>query len=536
MPGSAHRIAAVAAVLVLVLCGATPAQAAPSHAEITGSGSSWAANAVNQWISDVSKNGLQVVYTSAGSATGRQQFADVSTDFAVSDIPYQGTDPETGLQDTSMGRQYAYLPIVAGGTSFPYHLGNGANQIKNLRLSGKTLAEIFTNKITNWDDPQIAADNNHQLHLPNLPIIPVVHAEGSGDTAQFSQYLEADYPSLWNPYNQVDSFTEYWPRKGAQVAQNGSDGVMNFIASGAGNGTIGYDEYSYPLLSGFPVAKLENSAGYFTAPTQYNVAVALTQAKINEDKTSINYLTQTLTNVYTYSDPRTYPLSSYSYAIIPTGNNTQETHTNTTAKRQTIADFLYNSICQGQQEIGPIGYSALPVNLVEAGFDQIAKLNAADPGVDLNKENVSTCHNPTFIPGQPNVNHLAVIAPKPPACDKINAGPCAAGVGLANANPVNGKAPVNPNSAAGGQSSAAAGASASASASVDPNTGQLVTAGTNSGPSASGAAAEGVATNLAETADSSPLDSVLGVLAVALLLAVLVVPPVLTRYLAGRRA
>jgi phosphate transport system substrate-binding protein len=51
----------------------------------------------------------------------------------------------------------------------------------------------------------------------------------------------------------------------------------------------------------------------------------------------------------------------------------------TTAKRQTLADFLYYSICQGQKEMGPIGYSPLPINLVQAGFEQIAKLKTADP-------------------------------------------------------------------------------------------------------------------------------------------------------------
>ncbi len=541
MPRHLVRAGAVALAFgLVVLSGTVPAGAAASHAEITGSGSSWAANAVTQWIADVNKNGLQVVYTSAGSATGRQQFAEQSTDFGVSDIPYQGNDPQTGLQDTSLGRQYAYLPIVAGGTSFPYHLGNGASQIKNLRLSGKTLALIFTNQITNWDDPAIAADNNGQLKLPNLPIIPVVHAEGSGDTAQFTQYLQTVYPTIWDPYNKVASFTEYWPRKGAQVAQNGSDGVMNFVASGAGNGTIGYDEYSYPLLSGFPVAKLENAAGYFTAPTQYNVAVALTQAQINNDKTSINYLTQTLTNVYSYNDPRTYPLSSYSYAIIPTGNNTVEKHTGTTAKRQTIADFLTDAICTGQGEIGPIGYSALPVNLVEAGFDQIAKLGQADPGVVLSPKPVASCHNPTFDPTNLALNELAVIAPQPPACDKSGAGPCAAGVGLANSNPVNGQAPANSNSGAtGGTGTATAGASASAgpsaSASVDPVTGQII----STNPTAAGGSgepAEGSATTLANAADTSGIDSALGVLAVILLLAVLVLPVLVNRYLASRRS
>ena len=32
---------------------------------------------------------------------------------------------------------------------------------------------------------------------------------------------------------------------------------MNFVASAAANGTIGYDEYSYPLDKNYPVVKIE---------------------------------------------------------------------------------------------------------------------------------------------------------------------------------------------------------------------------------------------------------------------------------------
>ena len=52
-------------------------------------------------------------------------------------------------------------------------------------------------------------------------------------------------------------------------------------------------------------------------PSASNVAVALTQAQINEDSNSPNFLQQDLDNVYTYTDPRSYPLSSYSYLIVP---------------------------------------------------------------------------------------------------------------------------------------------------------------------------------------------------------------------------
>ena len=168
-------VVAVLASLLLVLT-AQSSQAVP-HAKIEGSGSSWAANAVTQWIADVTSSGLQVVFTSQGSAQGRKDFANNTTDFAVSDIGFRGVDPATGDQDTNQGRAYAYLPIVAGGTSFPYNLSFGGKRITDLRLSGATLAKIFTNQITMWNDPAITADNNgRKLHA--ITIVPLVHSEG----------------------------------------------------------------------------------------------------------------------------------------------------------------------------------------------------------------------------------------------------------------------------------------------------------------------------------------------------------------------
>ena len=38
----------------------------------------------------------------------------------------------------------------------------------------------------------------------------------------------------------------------------------------------------------------------------------------------------------------------------------------TTAKRQTLVDFMYYSLCEGQAKAGPYGYSPLPLNLVQA--------------------------------------------------------------------------------------------------------------------------------------------------------------------------
>ena len=570
-PGRARLRALAASLIVPLLSLFTPATAgAAVTQQIQGDGSTWAQNAVTQWIADTQQQeGLQVVFTGTGSAQGRQDFANGTVDFAVSDIGYQGHDPVTGSVDSS-SRPYVYVPIVAGGTAFPYHVVEAGQLVRNIRLSGLTIAKIFTNQITNWNDPAITADNNGR-QLPSLPIIPVVHSEGAGSTAQFTTWLAQQYPSVWKSFAGYSSFTEYYPRQGQQVAQNGSDGVMNFLTSAAANGAIGYDEYSYALAKNYPAIKVQNAAGYYTLPTQYNVAVALTQAQINTDKSSPDYLLQNLTNVYTYNDPRTYPLSSYSYGIIPTSGS--DTRMNT-AKRQTLADYLGYSTCQGQAEIGPIGYSPLPVNLVQASFDQVQTLHTADPNVDVTHETVQQCHNPTFDPNNPNSNYLATIAPQPPACDKSGAGPCDSTAGTANSNPVAGKAPTaTGTSAAGGSTTAtgakATGGGASAAAggggssavgstsggvtsgsaatsagatpvtSIDPQTGAVVTVGGSTAGSSSGsdlpAAADVLTpTLLAASSGGGVSHGLLTALIVVALLALIALPPLTVRTLRRR--
>ena len=143
--------AAIAFAGIVTLITSPPAGAESGYEQIDGSGSSWAALAVQQWINDESSS-MQVVYTPSGSAQGRTDFANAQNDFAISDIGYQGENKQTGVNDAS-NRPYAYLPIVGGATAFAYNIVVRGNRVENLRLSGLTLAKIFTDQITNWDDP-----------------------------------------------------------------------------------------------------------------------------------------------------------------------------------------------------------------------------------------------------------------------------------------------------------------------------------------------------------------------------------------------
>ncbi|HTR69527.1 MAG TPA: substrate-binding domain-containing protein [Mycobacteriales bacterium] len=536
-----RTIGALALVVAPVLAVGGVASATSSHTLIQGSGSSWAANAVNQWVADVKAQGMEVVYNPSGDAAGRQDYANRTSDFAVTSLGYQGIDHVTGVSDTSQGRPYAYLPIAAGGTAFPYQIRVHGIQVRNLRLSGQTLAKIFTNQITNWDNKEITADNDGHA-LPSLPITPVVQSEGSGSTAQLTRYFGREFPSVWRSFNGGSSaMTEYFPRAGNQIAQNGSDGAMNYVSSKQANGSIGYVEYSYALSQNYPVVKMLNSAGYYTLPTQFNVAVALEKAQINMDKSSPNYLLQNLDNVYVDKDPRTYPLSSYVYEIEPTGTHSQDSKM-TTAKRQTIADFTYYSICQGQKEIGPIGYSPLPVNLVEAGFGQLAKLKKADSKVNLSSRSVRTCDNPTFVKGHPSSNYLAKIAPLPPSCDKVGHTPCAANVTPTGTQQVHNPA----NGHSGGTNHLTIGANHSGGGATGG--GHVATGGSRGGGGSTGGtavAASGGGTQSADESVTEPaslagyrsphLTAVLAPLAVLLILAILILPPVIAYRMSGRQ-
>ncbi|WP_244931708.1 substrate-binding domain-containing protein [Nocardioides sp. W7] len=493
------------------------------YAQIEGTGSTWSSLIVDQWIADVSANGMKVVYTGGGSSKGRKDFSLKSTDFAISEIPYQGTD-EQGNADTSAGREYAYLPIVAGGTAFTYQLKIGNKRVDNLRLSGDTLTKIFTNKITSWDDPAIAKDNNGRS-FPKLPITPVVRSDGSGTTAQFTTWMDKAHPADWRAFFGKAGLTSYFPRKGRAVSQSGSDQVMNYIASNAGNGTIGYVEYAYPLDKDFPVVKVLNQAGYFVEPTEFNTAVALTKAKINEDKASQLYLTQILDGVYTNPDPRAYPISSYSYMVIPTGATDTRM---STAKRQTLADFMFYSLCSGQSKAGAYGYSPLPVNLVQAGFEQLAKLKVADPAVELSNRDVKSCNNPTFDGKNLRKNLLAEKAPQPAACDKAGAGPCGTKTGTGQPSTDQPAAPADEAApAAGGEVPAADPGAApveAAPAVVDPVTGEsTVPVASTTGETST----EAIYANPTELSADRPGDAkAFSLLAVALLIGLVVLPGV----------
>ncbi|MFI1768666.1 phosphate ABC transporter substrate-binding protein PstS [Streptomyces sp. NPDC020800] len=542
-----RRLGILAALMgILGTLTGTPASA-ENYTPIAGAGSTWAENAVDEWRRAVNQYGMRISYAGMGSSDGRRQFLSGTVDFAVSDIPFQTHPTDGSAAERPAPGSYAYMPIVAGGTVFMYHLTVNGRRVTNLRLSGDVVTKIFTGVVRFWDDPVIRADNPG-LQLPHRTVVPVVRSDGSGSTAQFTLWMANQHRALWQAYcrkvgrSGACGQTSNYPTVSGMIAQSGDLGVAGYVAQNYGEGAIGYVNYSYALNAHYPVAKVLNHAGYYTEPTPQNVAVSLLKARINTNKSSPDYLTQQLDGVYNDTDRRNYPLSSYSYMILPL----KVQGTFTPIKGRTLGAFSYYFMCQGQQQAPQLGYSPLPINLVRAGFDQIRRI----PGVQAQNINIRRCNNPTFTPS--GRNRLAETAPYPKPCDKKGAAPCTTGSGGAKSGSggdggqgggAAGGSTGGGTSAAGGSGTGGPGGSStggSGGPSVDPDTGQTLAPGGSSG---GGAGAGGTVTG-GTVALAQPVAVATGhgwtgtqtlmLLAAFLVLGLLLLPSVVSRLVGSR--
>ncbi|MEV4626544.1 phosphate ABC transporter substrate-binding protein PstS [Micromonospora sp. NPDC049523] len=496
---------------------AAPAPSGRNYVAVSGSGSTWSENALNAWRAAVRQQGMTINYSGGGSTVGRNNFREGTVDYAVSEIPY-------GLEGDGSTRKYAYMPIVAGGTSFMYNLKIGGKRVTNLRLSGEVITKIFTGAIKQWDDAAIKADNPG-LALPSRKIIPVVRSDGSGTTAQFVIWMNSQHPGIWRPYctalrneQQCNVLSNFPTKPGAGfVGQSQSNGVSSYVAQPYAEGAITYVEYSYALKNQFPVAKVLNSAGYYIEPRATSVAVALTKAEIDRVD-----LTQKLGGVYSNSDKRSYPLSSYSYMIIPIALESGLT----LDKGYTLAKFAYYFLCTGQQSADSLGYSPLPKNLVEAGLLQVERI----PGAVHEDIKIENCKNPTFSPDGTNL--LVRNAKDPEPCDQRGPTQCVTGTGGARQNTAT--SGNSQNSTGGGNTGTGATnqnntpgtaqPTTGAPAAVDPDTGEVIGGGDGGGEQF----VAGVPVSL-DGEGGWQLRHTMMVLAALLLIALVVGPPLIFR-------
>jgi phosphate transport system substrate-binding protein len=197
-------------------------------AEITGAGASFPYPIYLKWSSEYSNaTGKQVNYQSIGSGAGIKQIEANVVTFGATDMPLKPEDLEKN--------NLVQFPTVVGGVVPVVNLDNVA--AGQLVLDGDTLAKIYLGQIKKWDDAAIRALNPHAT-LPNLPIVVVRRADGSGTTFVFTHYL-SQVNADWK--NSVGEGTAIEFPVG--IGAKGNDGVSSNVQQT--KGAIGYVEYAY---------------------------------------------------------------------------------------------------------------------------------------------------------------------------------------------------------------------------------------------------------------------------------------------------
>ena len=115
------------------------------------------------------------------------------------------------------------------------------------------------------------------------------------------------------------------------------------------------------------------ASGYFVLPNAVNVSAALRTAIINENPRSANFLQQELDPVYVSANPASYPLSFFTYLIVPR-SGTKVPARFRKAKGRTLSTFIDYALCAGQRALASQGYAPLPRNLVAGGLRQSAHI------------------------------------------------------------------------------------------------------------------------------------------------------------------
>ncbi|MDT0305442.1 phosphate ABC transporter substrate-binding protein PstS [Streptomyces sp. DSM 44917] len=169
---------------------------------------------------------VTINYDATGSGGGREQFAAGAVDYAGTDAYLDDEEGELSRSVENCG-ELVELPLYVSPIAVAFNLEG----IDSLNLSPSTIARIFNQQITNWNDEAIAADNP-DVELPDLAITPVNRSDESGTTENFVEYLAATAPEDWPHEVSGD-----WPVSGGEAAAQTS-GVVDAI--GAGEGTIGY--------------------------------------------------------------------------------------------------------------------------------------------------------------------------------------------------------------------------------------------------------------------------------------------------------
>ena len=352
------RIAVLAAGLLLatpLLFGANAGAAEPM---LKGGGADSADPLIGKWQQAVAKPPLSVTvdYSADGAGGGRTDFMNTTVDFAVTSVPFT-TSQKKQLETAK--RTYVSVPFAAGSIAFIYHLFTPqGDPIKGIQLTGPTIAKIYTGVVTNWNDPEIAAENP-TLTLPPVRIVPLVRGQAAGATFTLTSYLKDQAPDVWHTFmsdpsrNFPDDPVEEFPFFAGVDSRTSSFAISDVVRGGeSSNGRLAYVDNAWALQSiatGADIVKVKNAAGNFVAPTPANSQKSIDAWKVDADGHMIPN--------FRVADPAAYPVGIVHEVIIPTSGLTAE-------KAAALRTFVAYGLQDGQGLAAGVGDPRLPAAVV----------------------------------------------------------------------------------------------------------------------------------------------------------------------------
>jgi phosphate transport system substrate-binding protein len=283
---------------------------------------------------------VTINYQPVGSGTGRTDFANGTTDFGGTDAPYKSTDPQPP-------GAFFYFPTVVAPITVSYNVEG----VKGLKLSGDTIAKIFSGAITTWDDAAIKTENP-KAKLPSTTITVVHRSDSSGTTANFTNFLTKAAPSTWTLGT---GSTVSWPAN--TQGATGNSGVAKLVQTT--DGAVGYVDYSDAVASDLTFASVKNSSGKFIPPNLVSAEAAAAGATVNAD------LTYDPINA---SGTAAYPITSPTWIMVMADQSDA-------AKGNAIKGFLnYIYSSEGQQLASTVDYAPLPKKLLAQAKAQLKKV------------------------------------------------------------------------------------------------------------------------------------------------------------------
>jgi phosphate transport system substrate-binding protein len=327
------RTIAAALSAVAVFAGAVSAQSV----DLTGAGATFPFPIYSKWFSDYAQStGVKINYQSIGSGGGIRQLSEQTVDFGASDGPM--SDQELA---NAKGGPVLHFPTVMGAVVITYNVP-GLNRALN--LSGDVVADIFSGKVTKWNDARIVAQNRG-VGLPNSDILVVHRSDGSGTTYIFSEYLTAVSPSWSASLGKGKEIK--WP---VGLGGKGNEGVAGQVKQMPGS--IGYVELAYAKQNKLAYANIRNAAGSYVTPSIASVTAAAASMKLPKN-------TDYRVSIVNAPGKGSYPISSMTWILV---YQNQSDH----AKGSKLVNFLRWAYKDGEKSASALDYAPLPPSMLAA--------------------------------------------------------------------------------------------------------------------------------------------------------------------------